>query len=301
MIKSTILNDIIDICSIQQSYQNKDISQILLPLNINSKNNKVNYDNFLDLDMKRLVTYFVETMENTFDKKDLQNLYHNFDSLDIKRLYDEDNIVKFINGNVGGYSPLTNQILLNKGTRYNVINHELLHASSSCYKDEKCYIGFYQNYNQDFQIGRAINEGYTELLNHRYFNGPDAFGNVYSYEVYTAILLEELIGKNKMESLYLNANLYGLVEELKKYTSEQEISEFLTKTDFCNYYLRRLICFPFIKNKLQISISYIILFLLKTNIIKIIKENKDLKSDSEINEIIKNFLISIPDKMDLLN
>ena len=44
--------------------------------------------------------------------------------------------------------------------------------------------------------------------------------------------LEKIIEPNNMESLYMRSSLNGLVGELKKYQSEENVMRFITDTDF---------------------------------------------------------------------
>ena len=106
--------------------------------------------------------------------------------------------------------------------------------SSSCYRGEIEYSGFHQFSLKSglFNLGEGINEGYTELLRHRYFITENDGFESYTYEIDTADKIEKITGKEKMESLYLNADLPGLIQELKQFSSEEAIIKFISDVDF---------------------------------------------------------------------
>jgi hypothetical protein len=77
-------------------------------------------------------------------------------------------------------------------------------------------------------VGIGLDEGYTELLTARLFNE----GKVSYYYLLSEIveMLENVVGP-EMKKLYFKANLLGLINELKKYSSEDEIANFIYNTD----------------------------------------------------------------------
>lgn len=111
--------------------------------------------------------------------------------------------------------------------------------SSSFYRGEIGYSGFHQFSLKSglFNLGEGINEGYTELLRHRYFITENDGFESYMYEIDTADKIEKITGKEKMESLYLNADLPGLIQELKQFSSEEAIIKFISDVDFIFKYL----------------------------------------------------------------
>ena len=73
------------------------------------------------------------------------------------------------------------------------IYHELFHMASSKFINKfKIYCGFRQN-----NIGRAINEGYTELLTYRYFSLDNSSSYTYEYLKIIVENLENIQMKNK--------------------------------------------------------------------------------------------------------
>ena len=113
----------------------------------------------------------------------------------------------------------------------NLIAHELLHMSTSKIEENTFYCGFQQtNKKTGINIGIALNEGYTEHLNQQYFF-PDYFDDSYIHEQSIAYEIEKIVGKEKMEKYYFNADLYSLIQELTKYAELEEIITFLRDFD----------------------------------------------------------------------
>lgn len=183
-----------------------------------------------DKKFKELVETFVKTMEANFDKEDLQNMYRNIEFLDIKfynkfiKLFSKDR------NYLGTYTP-ENLIKLKKEVYEDVIFHELLHMSSAKVDQDGTYSsGFKRAYNGTI-LGTYLNEGYTDLLNKRLFKKDVS----YDYEVLIAEALEKIIGREKMQKLYLNGDSVGLITELEQYTTLKNIILF----DYALSVLRR--------------------------------------------------------------
>lgn len=100
------------------------------------------------------------------------------------------------------------------------------------------FSGFSQSYfdkdtNKKISFGSGINEGYTEYLTKRYFARYIQNSN-YKDLVSFVREIEKIIGYEKMEKLYFHADLKGLILELSKYISEEEIMKFINNVDFYN-------------------------------------------------------------------
>ncbi|MBO5376667.1 MAG: hypothetical protein J6A52_07465 [Bacilli bacterium] len=201
------------------------------------------------------VEKFEATMKTFFREEDLANFYRNLSS--IKEMKSGMfNVVKFakylISGgaNVAGdYSAYSNTMKTNNSFLSKLMGattHELLHASSTRYDKEQgvIYTGFQQIKVNNFEHhGIALDEGFTQLLNEKYFVAPD-YSSPFSKEFQEALLatsytdekkivtlLADSIGLEKMKSLYLNGNLMGLVEELSKYSNVEDVLKFIAYTD----------------------------------------------------------------------
>ena len=95
-----------------------------------------------------------------------------------------------------------------------------------------------------------------------------------------------------MEHLYLTADLYGLVEELKKYSLEKDIIKFILNLDFITKNGNKV---SLLKNEnISKNIKYISDFLIKTYIIKLKYQvdNKIINRD-EFNKLLSSFINSM--------
>lgn len=218
---------------LHREHKPKNIKKVVLPPELKQE--------YSELDMKKIFSskyssalfHFATILTKKFSQGDLINFYNNINALTLESSKQKLMLYNFFcNGtSVGYYSPKKNSITSNENYFDDVIYHELFHMASSICKDGIIYSGFNQ-ISKFGNLGRGINEGYTELLTAQNFNG----GISYEYLVGIASRLESIVGRKKMQSLYLNANLLGLVEELKQYCSEEEIMQFISDTDFiCNH------------------------------------------------------------------
>ncbi len=145
--------------------------------------------------------YFLNVLENNFDSRDLDNLYNNIISIKIrfpgifsledrKKLYASD----------GMYFPSKNEILIKQKNFVSTVNHELLHLASTTEKNKRYFCGFWQQ-ERNINIGYGLNEGYTSLLERRYFNKD------IKKSVYELIMeyLEKIVGEYTLGKFYLRA------------------------------------------------------------------------------------------------
>ena len=115
-----------------------------------------------------------------------------------------------------------------------VFFHELTHLANACKKDGIGYCGFSQ-YDKSTKksIGDGLNEGFTELFVRKNFNLQ---GKTYNCVYNSVEALTEIIGMEKMETLFFDCNLGGLVDEIKKYgVYEEEINRFILNLDYIVY------------------------------------------------------------------
>ena len=213
---------------------------------IDTENNKIIYatpvirkktldKNFINIDIKyrRLVKIFYQALEENIDYDYLKAFFYNINNVKIKKdiltgaFYD---IVK--DGTCASYDVIKNKIILYCEELNNIdFYHELLHLSSSIqdHKNKIYYCGFSQD-DKYSSVGTAINEGYTEYL------CSDIFGidndSYYEYEMLIIKLLEMIIGKDNMQKLYFNADLYNLINSLTNLNTIPRIKKFLYKTDY---------------------------------------------------------------------
>ena len=210
----------------------KNIKSVRFTPEIEEQINNYNPDNISEV-YRDSVKLFLERIEKNFDKDSLKFLRRNISSLSVSK-YNEVNRLKYRASEETGaaYWVKENKVIIYEYDDILIsIFHELLHMSSSMYKDGINYSGFSQTGPRNFRIGNGLNEGYTQLLCKRYFS-DQKINNSYPYFVHYAKLLERIVGKDRMQSYYMSADLRSLIEDLKQYSSEEEIMRFINNLDF---------------------------------------------------------------------
>jgi len=243
-------NSIMEILSQTKLYE-KNLAKVTDKFSNNIKSNGIVnigsfsiYDDRAKLDYQELlynrfgkdIYYFADTLNKQLPKKDLRIMESNIRDIKIKRNF-INSIYMDSHGILQFYDPTINLISTNyHNDKTKGIYHELLHMSSSSYDsvNRKIYCGFmYGNEADGYEIGRSINEGYTELLNQRLFgynikraSKPYRFSTVYAEK------LERIIGQEEMTHLYFKHDLNDLIMELEKYKTKEEIFKFFEQTDY---------------------------------------------------------------------
>lgn len=269
-----------------RDFMPKNIKKVKMPpeLTIDFLDTKEIHNKY-EATLQTEVDTFLEILEKHFKAEDLAFFFRNIRSLDFKK-------VKQIKGSsigtntLGYYMVRNNKITLLKDFNTNTIIHELFHMASS-YRDKKndvSYSGFRQK-GKGIDLGNGINEGYTELLANRYSNIVDS--NCYIFESEAAKILEKIIGKDLMQSLYLQANLKGLITELSKYQTEEKIKQFLQNLDLWEKYKYD----TNLSHKMDNCLKNIGTFLLEIYLEKTKRELKETYLKKEDN--LQNFLQKI--------
>ncbi len=135
------------------------------------------------------------------------------------------------------YSVIFNYIRFIKDVFKIAISHELLHLASSLNTDECQFSGFSQFQKVgNILIGIGLNEGYTWILDNRYFNDYVEGKDEYLKDTYMVIrniagMLEDLVGRENMEKWYFNADLKSLVEYLCQFMDYDEVICFILALD----------------------------------------------------------------------
>jgi len=198
-------------------------------------NEQVNFEKISQQKLSNYLLNFVNTLSKQLPAEDLNVMNHNINNLKIIQNGISSLALKCC-GISQVYSNSLNTIVSNTSNdKTSDIYHELFHMASSEKSDDKnkVYSGFSQEDSQSKEIGRGLTEGYTELLRERYFpQDKYYFSNSYKYVLTYAQRIEQIVGKEKMTSLYLNHNLSGLIAELEKYSSKDEILSFINNTDY---------------------------------------------------------------------
>lgn len=219
--------------TLDKSVKIKDISFVDKP---NSDYFNVRKDDIISIlensDLSKELLIFYRVLLTNFNENDLNTFYHNIRSLKIDEF--SGNVSKSKNvafETLAFYKFIVNTIYIKDKNKIDTLYHELFHMSTAKREKNVLFTGFRTvDVNNNIGFGEGINEGYTQILAERYFDNSTK-GN-YNIFVYIMLLVERIVGKEKMQSLYMQSSLYGLIDELKKYASFEDISRFITYTDY---------------------------------------------------------------------
>lgn len=242
-----IVNKKINSYNLHRNYKPKNIQKVLLPPELKTEYTDVDINKIANTTIGETLIKFTNIMIENFSSEDLTFFYNNINALKISSNSMKMNLLNFKKNFIhrqkitGYYDAEKNKITIYENGSQKTIFHELLHMASSTSKDGIYYSGFSQVSTNDnpFSLGIGITEGYTELLNKRYFGSDNDKNALYELETIITDRLEIIVGKEKMERLYLTANLPGLIEELKQYSTEEEIMEFISNTDLILQYTKK--------------------------------------------------------------
>ncbi len=226
-------------------------------------------------------------IDKNFNSSSLDNLYFNINDLTEEYVTYFDSGIELENY----YNPVKNTV--NKTIEDTVIkDHGILHLASTVLKDGKILSGFHQREKDTLGFGYGLNEGYTELLRKRYFS--DKRSGYYELEEHFANIVEEIVGKDKMQDFYMRADLKGLINELSKEYSADEIQKFIVALDNLSLlsYNRENNSNIFKDRILEKSMYNIVPIVAKHYERKIVKNNYTLESMNEYFDNI-NYLTNI--------
>lgn len=179
----------------------KYLKEIDIFLEILKQDRNINLDNFLN-NLKTLKIYYVED-----DEKEML-------------LSQEMDACYIVSKNELRFSSISKE--------HGSIYHELLHCASAERKNNIEYCGFQiRLLDINGEIGRGLNEGYTELLSERYFN----VSATYWFERVFAIQLEKIVGEDFLKENYFNHNLQAIRDKLAEYSSKEAVSNFIYNWD----------------------------------------------------------------------
>ena len=234
--------------------------------------------NYENQELNNLVNNFYNVLTNKIGRINLNLLCFNINSLIIKeKIYPK--LSLFRSAFCGEYNPYSNTIKIDSIKDISTFNHEMLHMASSFFDDNNnvAYMGFMQE-TKKYSIGYSLTEGYTELLNLRLFYDKDEEAE-YEYDMIIAFLVERIIGTEKMKKLFFNADLLGLVKELKRYYAGREVLTFISYLDNFHDYMYYS---KFIKKEdIIFKINFINSFLINTYIEKLKIDVEKGKIDKE--------------------
>lgn len=233
-----------DISTITKFFKNKKADYALQKNNTClkiSKSHKINFDkeNIQQFDEKfnEYINRFIDFI-NVNPNIDLKLFYENLKNLIIEEKRTFNKLLFIKSCTTGRYNGYDNKILIHREDNFYSIYHELLHCASRRVINEEMNVGFYKftieekNGKITFNIGKGLNEGYTALLEKRYFGSIEhTQKRGYVIEEFISSMLEQIVGKEEMEKLYFNADLDGLIECLKQFSNEEDIYSFLEYFD----------------------------------------------------------------------
>jgi len=183
----------------------------------------------IDYKNREILKVYVERLSKHIPLEDMKLVYKNINSVKVEK-----NLKPLLHNAIGYYEVVFNEISFLEPT---VLSHEFLHLASSVYdkRIDMDFSGFSQQGNKSI-IGNGINEGYTQVLNERIY-GVNPKKEAY-YNEYKIAKMIELFFDNKedMQHLYFNCDLPGLVEQLEKYASYEEIVKLITDIDDYSVY-----------------------------------------------------------------
>lgn len=227
-----------------------------------------------------IIEKFVTTIQQQNPNFDLSNFYNKFNDI----MFFDIKFPRIVNGL---FNPILNVIVnLNHSKDADLtVTHELFHATAS---KNLFSSGFHHSIlsnghtGSQIQIGRWLNEGYTELLNIRYFGSN--YGRSYTHEVFLMNKLEHIIGKEKMEQLYINSDLKGLINEINKYLDKKETMSFIKEKSLSKrlLYLQKMYINKCKNERIVIDNSFVSQI---ENILSVIEDN------NKVRKIIGGFFI----------
>ena len=175
----------------------------------------------------KIVEKFVEVLSKNFDEEDLTFLYNNLSRLSFN--------TKFSLLGRGQYLSEENKILLKRNVPEWIIIHELFHMACTS-TNIFPFNGGFRLLTDDRKktIGNALDEGFTDVMTHRYFFKDEPISECisYPYEYLVARALEYVVGQKTMEKSYLRADLNTIVCEMLKYSGKSEVELFLKNSDY---------------------------------------------------------------------
>lgn len=295
-----VTNRAINTYTLHREYRPKNIRKVNVPPELKFEYSNLDINIMANTKFGESLRKFAEVMIENFSREDLINFYNNINTL--KTSHSTFKLQNFIlrGSTAGTYDAKKNKITVDENDFSTTIYHELLHMASSTYKDGIRYSGFHQASLKTgiASLGKGLNEGYTELLSRRYFIEENNVTNSYEYEVVIADRLEKIIGKEKMESLYLNANLPGLIQELKQYSNEEEIMQFISSTDFVLGHLDDKKLKLFEKGMITNSLKNINKFLIKVYSKKLLQQyQQDSITNEQLTTQLAEYISSLTSKL----
>ena len=261
---------------------NDELNKIIkLLFKVNDKQDYLNIIKEIKIpeELKEIVNTFVQNV----DEKNLKYCAKNLKNVKIENK----NIIKHFKDylsnlakppfNAGFYHYDTNIIDLFIDSKQ-VLSHEFIHMCTN----NKDHCGFNLNTRYNEEIGRGLNEGYTELLNQRIFKYKHC---AYPKNVGIVKLLETFFDDPKeLENAFFSNDLDTVIYQFCKYGTKEEFFNLLENLD--NFTAGPIPLKDFIKyHKLQFKLYEIIK---RSNEPNKIQNFENVLFQNPLNQILKN-------------
>ena len=194
---------------------------------------KLSLDKIIGQPNEFLLRLAIKGIEEKFQGQEMAYFHHNINRLRIKNL-SKSMIAKHDRRTNrvldATYSSNRNILFLPDNIKKEDLNHEMLHVASSTKKGPLTRFSGFKVIKGLSVTGFAISEGYTQLLTDDYLNDePDE--SHYPLDKRYARCIQDIVGKYDMMFHYFTGNLKGLMRELRRYYSYEEIAEFILDMD----------------------------------------------------------------------
>lgn len=235
-LQATILEKILNNIPENAKLEKKEISGLIIYKSPEVECEKFNISRCLYFDKyNEIIIKFTKMLEYNFPHCNLSSFYSNMLTAEIKDKIEDSETLKQKIKSAASYSPTENYIQLFTFESYiHSLFHELLHLSSRKKIGKIALVGFAQLTSNNKTVGLYLNEGYTEYLNQKYISKKEL--RHYNEARIFAQGIEKIVGSKKMEELYFDADLLGLINELGKYYPKEEVVKLINKID--SYYMQ---------------------------------------------------------------
>ncbi len=183
-----------------------------------------------------VIEKFQGVLEQEFSDCNLDAFYENIKTLKIEQknldLYNKLKHLKGQTGAAGYYRINRNKIRAEDDNDWSYVEstlfHELLHMATTRRNFKASFCGFHLN-NKVSSIGTGLSEGYTELLNSRYFSKRRSESYISLQQM--SSMIEGIVGEKFMKSAFFSNDLNAVINELAKYSSREKAVEVILKMD----------------------------------------------------------------------
>ena len=220
--------------SLKKDLSPLDILSVDIDDSVRNSIEEFDIEKIADMKFGKQIQHFIDVIKTNFKEEDLAFISQNIKNLKVSHMKFMD-YVTYGPRLRGYYDASANGLSVERVNFEQYIYHELFHCASCYNNQENSCVGFAHS-NQNEITGRALNEGYTQYLTNRYFQikKPEKF---YPYFSKISGILEDVIGQDLMQSLYIRSDLPGLIEEISYYTIPYAAEKFITNLDAISTYM----------------------------------------------------------------